>query len=139
MQVNGIIETALTVADPAKSAEFYRKLFSFPVLLESERLVALNVADRNVLLLFRHEVTHEPLQTPGGVIPAHAASGQSHLAFSIGRDELPAWKERLAEGGVKIESTVTWPQGAVSVYFRDLDRHLIELLTPGFWAFDKDR
>ncbi|MDZ4820644.1 MAG: glyoxalase, partial [Planctomycetota bacterium] len=27
-----------------------------------------------------------------------------------------------------------WPQGARSIYFRDPDGHLLELLTPGFWS-----
>jgi hypothetical protein len=29
---------------------------------------------------------------------------------------------------------VTWPGGTRSFYFRDSDQHLIELITPGFWA-----
>ena len=41
MNVGGILETALYVADPSRSAEFYRRLFGFPTLLESDRLIAL--------------------------------------------------------------------------------------------------
>jgi hypothetical protein len=28
---------------------------------------------------------------------------------------------------------VNWPEGAQSVYFRDVDENLVELITPGFW------
>jgi hypothetical protein len=41
MRINGILETALYVADPAVTAAFDRRLFGFTTLLESERIVAL--------------------------------------------------------------------------------------------------
>jgi catechol 2,3-dioxygenase-like lactoylglutathione lyase family enzyme len=131
--IHGILETALSVKDPRTSAEFYRQLFGFSVLLESERLIALDVAGRNVLLLFKAGATSEPFATPGGVIPGHAGAGESHVAFSIASDEVPQWLERLKAGGVAMESRVKWPTGSESLYFRDRDEHLIELITPGFW------
>ena len=63
-----------------------------------------------------------------------AASGRSHLAFSIAAEDIEPWRERLAGEGVAVESTVSWPGGASSLYFRDPDQHLVELITPGFWA-----
>jgi catechol 2,3-dioxygenase-like lactoylglutathione lyase family enzyme len=132
--VTGIIETALYVADLAKSADFYRGLFGFNTLLESDRLIALDVAGRDVLLLFLQGATLEPAQLPGGVIPPHGATGRSHLAFSIAAEEVAPWRDRLAAANVEIEGEVTWPRGAQSLYFRDPDAHLVELLTPGFWA-----
>ncbi len=133
LRISGILETALTVADVPQSAEFYRRLFSFVTLLDSERLVAFNVADRNVLLLFKAGGTNEPLSIEGGVIPPHAGGGQSHLAFSIEAADLTAWEQRLEAKGIEIESVVDWPSGARSLYFRDLDDHLVELATPGLW------
>ena len=70
MQVSGILETALSAEDPAASSAFYRRLFGFDTLLETEKLIALNVAGHNVLLLFRKGATDEPAVLPGGVIPA---------------------------------------------------------------------
>ena len=134
MQVGGILETALHVADLARSAGFYRRLFSFGTLLETERLIALDVADRNVLLLFPQGGTGEPFATPGGVIPPHGGSGPLHLAFSIAAADLGPWRVRLESEGVPVESEVSWPGGATSLYFRDPDGHLVELITPGFWA-----
>jgi catechol 2,3-dioxygenase-like lactoylglutathione lyase family enzyme len=124
----------LYVKDLAQAAGFYRRLFGFEVLLESERLIALDVVGRNVLLLFRAGSTDAAFETPGGVIPGHSGSGTTHLAFSIGTDEVVSWQQRLESEGVVIESTVTWPGGAKSLYFRDLDDHLVELITPGFWS-----
>ena len=93
----------------------------------------MNVAGRNVLLLFKAGATSEPFATPGGVIPGHSGSGTTHLAFSITTDEVPNWRQRLESEGIAIESLVTWPGGAQSLYFRDPDEHLVELITSGFW------
>ena len=134
MQVKGILETALYVADPAATAAFYRRVFGFPVLLESDRLIAPDVAGRNVLLLFRTGATGQPFDTGGGVIPAHAGVPPTHFAFSVAAEDVEPWAEKLRAEGVAVESVVTWPRGAKSVYFRDPDGNLAELITPGFWA-----
>jgi len=131
--VGGIIETAINVKDLHQSAEFYRTLFEFETLLDTDRLIALNVAGRNVLLLFQQGATGEPFVTPGGIVPPHHGSSSGHLAFSIQASEVEGWRDRLAAAGIPIESTVHWPGGAESIYFRDIDDHLVELLTPGFW------
>jgi len=34
---------------------------------------------------------------------------------------------------VAIEGRSHWPQGAESLYFRDPDGHLLEVVTPGIW------
>jgi len=133
LRVNGILETALTVADVPHSAEFYERLFGFCKVLDSERLVAFNIASRNVLLLFQAGATSEPLDTVGGVIPPHVGAGNSHLAFAIDAHAMQAWEEQLQSRGIAIESIVDWPGGARSLFFRDPDGHLIELATPGLW------
>ena len=137
MQVSGILETALYVSDIKRSAEFYRRLFGFPTLLESERLVALDVSGRSVLLLFPEGGTTEPFPVPGGggVIPLHGGSrGGCHFAFSIASEDVESWQRRLESEAVAVDSLVTWPGGAKSIYFRDPDGNLAELITPGFWS-----
>src|SRR5262249_3464193 len=121
MRVDGILETALYVADIKRSAEFYRNLFGFNTLVESERLIALDVAGRNVLLLFLRGGTSEPFATPGGVIPPHSGSGQGHFAFAISAEDIEPWQRHLESKGVTVESVVSWPGGAQTVYFRDPD------------------
>jgi catechol 2,3-dioxygenase-like lactoylglutathione lyase family enzyme len=138
-RVHGILETALTVADPSRSAGFYWRLFGLETLLETERLVALDVAGRDVLLLFREGSTSEPLAVSGGIIPPHGPGGPSHLAFSIAAADLDAWRARLAAEEVPVESVVAWPAGSKSLYFRDPDGHLLELITPGFWPIRSGR
>jgi catechol 2,3-dioxygenase-like lactoylglutathione lyase family enzyme len=92
------------------------------------------VAGQDVLLLFLKGGTLEPAVLPNGdVIPPHDGSGQNHLGLAIAKDELAEWESRLAERGIAIESRVRWERGGVSIYFRDPDGHLLELLTPGIW------
>jgi catechol 2,3-dioxygenase-like lactoylglutathione lyase family enzyme len=130
----GIKETCLTVSDVERAERFYCDLFNLPVIDGDVRFRALNVADSHVLLLFAHGESKNPIHLPGGTIPPHDASGQSHIAFAISEGDLDEWRARLTQRGIAIESTVTWPRGGTSLYFRDPDGHLLELLTPGVWS-----
>jgi catechol 2,3-dioxygenase-like lactoylglutathione lyase family enzyme len=133
--VNGVVETALYVSDLQRSSRFYQGLFGLRTLFEEERLRALHVAGSQVLLLFLAGGSTEPKEAPqGGTIPPHDGRGQLHVAFAIAADEVEAWEGRLREFGVEVESTVRGPRGGTSLYFRDPDGHLVELLTPGIWA-----
>jgi catechol 2,3-dioxygenase-like lactoylglutathione lyase family enzyme len=75
----------------------------------------------------------EPVLMPGGLIPAHDSSGQSHFAFSISKGDFLAWEKHLTAMGIPIESKVDWPAGGKSLYFRDPDDNLVEVATPGIW------
>ena len=132
-RVAGILETCLYVADMKKSAEFYERLFGFQRMLSNERICAFDVNGRDVLILFLQGGTSQPVELPGGILPPHDGSGQSHFAFAIAREDLAAWEKHLTDKGVAIESRVHWESGGDSLYFRDLDGHLAELATPGIW------
>ena len=132
--ITGVIETALYVDELPRAIEFYQLLFRFPILQQDQRFCALDVAGRSVLLLFKRGASIEPATLPWGRIPSHDGSGPLHLGFSIPPDSVAAWEERLRAAGVVIESSVRWPRGGRSLYFRDPDNHAVELLTPGVWA-----
>ena len=130
--VVGLLESALYVADLDRSAEFYRRIFGFPLIFsEANRMRALSVAGRQVLLLFRVGACTQPSPGSGGTIPPHDGSGNLHFAFAVAEDELQPWRDWLATNGVAIESEVKC--GGTSLYFRDPDGHLVELITPGCW------
>ena len=133
-EVTGVVETCLYVDDLERATRFYEDVFEFKRLIGDERFCALSVADRNVLLLFRKGATLEAMPTPGGVIPPHNGAGELHLAFAIPATAEAGWQQRLGERGIPIESTVDWPRGGRILYFRDPDRHLLELITPGCWS-----
>jgi len=132
--VTGVVETCLYVSDLERAARFYEEVCDFRRLIGDERFCAFSVADRDVLLLFVERATLEAVPTAGGVIPPHDGTGDQHVAFAIPAEAEAEWTKRLGERGVEIESTVDWPRGGRSVYFRDPDRHLVELITPGCWS-----
>lgn len=139
MQVLGVLETAIHVADVTASVRFYRELFDVETLdiaadAAGDRFCAFNVGGRSVLLLFRRGTTHEAKVLSSGVIPPHDGDCPTHFAFSIAAEDLAGWEQRLAAAGVVIEGRVTWPRGGKSIYFRDPDQNLVELVTPGLWT-----
>jgi catechol 2,3-dioxygenase-like lactoylglutathione lyase family enzyme len=127
-KTEGVLESSLYVADLASSAEFYRTIFGFRVIRDlGERGCAMQAGNRQVLLLFKK----------GGsrTIPSpHDGDGELHLAFAIPAAELASWEAWLAENGIAVEEKRTWELGGQSLYFRDPDRHLIEVATPGVWS-----
>jgi catechol-2,3-dioxygenase len=128
-QVNGIVETSLYVERPARSVEFYQRVFGFePIdvdgqsITDETRLCAMRAGDRSVLLLFKR-----------GATPDTDATGSIHIAFGIARSELPRWEAWLAQQEIAVESRKTWKYGGEALYFRDPDGHLLEVVTPGVW------
>ena len=132
--LTGVLETALYVADLDRAAAFYQRLLGARELLaEADRMRALDVAGRQVLLLFRVGASDGPNPVPGGVVPPHDAQGRMHVCFAIPADALDAWERHLAALGVAVESRVHAERGATCLYVRDPDGHLVELATPGLW------
>jgi catechol 2,3-dioxygenase-like lactoylglutathione lyase family enzyme len=131
--IEGLLETSLYAGDLHRTAVFYRDLFGFKTLVDSPRLVAFEIAQRSVLLVFQADATEQDVVDARGTIPGHDGRGRLHLAFSIGADDLDAWRKRLSERGVEIVGEYRWPRGGVSLYMRDPDGALVELATPGLW------
>ncbi|MGN6284832.1 MAG: VOC family protein [Afipia sp.] len=133
-KLGSVIETALYVDDLARANAFYQEVLELEPLTSDSRFSAFDVGGRSVLLLFKRGATLETVTLPGGTIPPHDGAGPIHMAFSVGADDLPVWEKRLNDNGVAIEGRTEWPRGGHSIYFRDPDNHLLELVTPGVWA-----
>ena len=136
--INGVVETALYVTDLARSGTWYERVLGVEELTTDERMRAYGVGGRHVLLLFKKGGSTHPSVVSGGTIPPHDGEGNLHLAFAIDADQLTAWEETLARQGVTVESKVICEGigadgGGTSLYFRDPDGHLVELITPGCW------
>jgi catechol 2,3-dioxygenase-like lactoylglutathione lyase family enzyme len=132
-RIEGLLESSLYVADLVRSRDFYVGLMGFAVFLADERMVALGVPGRGVLLLFRRGGSAAGSDMPVGHIPGHDGGGTLHLAFAIAAEALAGWEAQLAARGVAVESRIIWARGGTSLYFRDPDGHAIELATPGLW------
>ena len=133
-QLTGVLETSVYVKDLERSIRFYQEVMQFQKLVSDQRFCALQAARQQVLLLFKKGASTEPMVIDGGTIPPHDASGQTHLAFAISLQELERWERWLEQRQVVIESRVRWERGGQSIYFRDPDGHLLELVTPGCWT-----
>jgi catechol 2,3-dioxygenase-like lactoylglutathione lyase family enzyme len=128
-QTEGILESSLYVEDVTRSAEFYRKIFGFRMISDFRgRGCAVEAGNRQVLLLFKKGASAKSIQSP------HDGDGELHLAFAIPAGELPRWEAWLAENQIAVEEKHTWEAGGISLYFRDPDRHLLEIATPGVWS-----
>jgi catechol 2,3-dioxygenase-like lactoylglutathione lyase family enzyme len=133
-RLDRVIETCLYVDDLDRAGEFYERVLGLSAMTGDSRFRAYDVGGKSVLLLFRRGSTLETVRMPGGTIPPHDGHGPLHVAFAVSTDELARWETRLAEHGIAIEGRTHWSKGGQSVYFRDPDRHLLELATPGLWA-----
>jgi catechol 2,3-dioxygenase-like lactoylglutathione lyase family enzyme len=132
LRVRRVLETALDCDDLPASAAFYITLLDVTPMMQNERIVAIDAGEGTVLLLFQ-KGRASSLQLPGGLVPAHESGGAGHFAFAVDAADLPSWEARLAGLGIAVESRVTWERGGTSLYFRDPDRRLVELETPGLW------
>ena len=127
-KTDGILESSLYVSDVPRSVRFYQETFGFTVISEfGERGCALQAGPQQVLLLFKKGASRT-ISSP------HDGEGELHLAFAVRTTELAHWESWLQDRGIAIEEKRTWTEGGKSLYFRDPDRHLIELATPGTWS-----
>lgn len=132
--ITGILETALYARDLSRAVAFYRDVLGFEKIAgDEQRFAAFRGGERQVLLIFQHGATQEPAPAPKGLIPPHDSTGSLHVGFAIAPENYDAWKWHLAAAGVLIESETEWARGGRSLYFRDPDGHLLELVTPGIW------
>jgi catechol 2,3-dioxygenase-like lactoylglutathione lyase family enzyme len=131
--ISHLLETSLYVEDLGRAAAFYKDVLGFPVMLQDDRMIGLQVPGSAVLLLFLRGGSTTPSPTPGGLIPAHDGRGTQHLCFAIPVAALQDWDRHLMARGVTVESRVIQTHGGTSLYFRDPDGHSVEVATPGLW------
>lgn len=124
----GILESSLYVSDVPRSVRFYQDVFGFSVISDfGPRGCAMQAGPHQVLLLFKKGASLE-------ITSPHDGDGELHLAFAISAAELANWESWLVQKGIAVEEKCAWELGGWSLYFRDPDRHLLELATPGVWT-----
>jgi len=117
-KTGGVLETSLYVSDVPRSIRFYEEIFAFRVISEfGERGCAMRAGEHQVLLLFKRGASRA-IQSP------HDGNGELQVAFAMPSGAL----------GIAVEEKRSWELGGWSLYFRDPDRHLVELATPGTWS-----
>lgn len=133
-KIDRVVETILYVEDLEQSRQFYQQVLNLSLMVDKERFCAFNLGAASVLLLFIRGDSLGGQRYPEGYIPPHDGRGPHHIGFAIAKEQLPLWQSRLERYGVAIEGRMSWPYGGgESLYFRDPDDHLLELITPGIW------
>jgi len=128
-----ILETCLCVTDLEAAERFYVGLLGLETFAKVPgRHVFFRVGD-GMFLLFDATETAKPSITG---LPTHGTVGPGHAAFAMPEGEIGAWRRRLSEHGVRLESDYTWPSGGRSLYFRDPSGNSIELATPKTWGLE---
>lgn len=128
-----VVETGIYVDDLDRACAFYEGVLGLAPMLSDARFRAYPLGG-TVLLLFKRGSALETIHLPGGTIPPHDGAGRLHFAIAVAAEDIDPWRARLADHGVGIEGETCWPKGAVSLYFRDPDGNLLELVSPGLWA-----
>ncbi len=126
-KTDGILESSLYVSDVSRSVRFYEEIFGFTVVTRFDRGCAMHAGERQVLLLFEKGASR-------AIASPHDGDGELHIAFAIPAAELAKWEQWLATNRIEVEEKRKWELGGWSLYFRDPDRHLVELATPGVWS-----
>ena len=146
-EIQRLLEIFLVVETPQRAREFYGEVLGLePYGEPDERGCLFRLPGGQLLGFVAREAAANSNELPGGIVPAVLPEDQrpegsgrpaarAHLAFAVSTDELEAWRRRLEEHGVAVEEEVTWERGGRSLYFRDPDGHLLELVTPGLWDF----
>jgi catechol 2,3-dioxygenase-like lactoylglutathione lyase family enzyme len=138
LKLGGVLETALYTDDLSAAERFYSGVLNLPkIFSEPGRLLAYRCQDSILLLFNSKRTTTERSVINGGEVPLHGVTGAGHAAFRVAAQDLEAWRDYFRDHNVAIESEVSWPNGARSIYFRDPAGNSLELATPDMWTGKK--
>jgi catechol-2,3-dioxygenase len=116
VRANGLCELTLETPDPQRLADFYSDVFALPRLSDEGDRVWLGCGEQARLGLW----------SPGEKEFGDRGGRHVHFAFSVGRGELLAVRDRLRELGVEHRGPVEHDGGDHSLYFEDPEGNLVE-------------
>ncbi|MCB0825414.1 MAG: VOC family protein [Armatimonadetes bacterium] len=124
-----ILETVLYGENLAECLDFYSGILGLEVISYDEARDIFLKLDDSVLIIFKASKT----LIPDAGVPPHGTTGQGHIAFRASHEELDAWEKKLNATGIKIIQSITWKNGAKSIYFNDPAGNILEFATPDLW------
>jgi catechol 2,3-dioxygenase-like lactoylglutathione lyase family enzyme len=134
MKIKRVIETCIYAENLDRVEEFYGNTLGLEQISKESGRHIFYKCGTGMLLIFNPDHTStEQTYVNGSPVPLHGAKGPGHLAFEVEHSEIPGWKKRLQDASIEIESQITWPNGFVSIYFRDPAGNSIELVAAGLW------
>src|ERR1051325_4658640 len=128
---DGILETSLYVDDLHAAERFYGDILGlYKIYSVPGRQLVFRCGEGVLLIFDPRETERNQMTINGGAIPLQGARGAGHMALRVPKERLNAWREHLRANHVAIESEITWPNGAHSIYFRDPAGNSLEVATP---------
>ncbi|GAB0136191.1 hypothetical protein EsDP_00004503 [Epichloe bromicola] len=134
-----IVETILYTSSVPRLTHWYMNMMRITPFLQSPRVAGFHLPNDGILLLFdrRQTTVDRTLSGPNsGVIPKHGTErglGQ-HIAFACsGPAELSEWEEHFKASNVSVIARTNWELGGKSIYVKDWEGHVIEIMTRGVW------
>jgi catechol 2,3-dioxygenase-like lactoylglutathione lyase family enzyme len=135
-RVEGVLETVLYATDLGKAEAFYTGLLGLDLHAKEEGRHLFYRCGGQMLLIFNPESTSVPSANSRLPIPPHGTHGPGHACFRGSRENILAWRKRLQNDGVEIEAEFEWPQGGLSIYFRDPAGNCLEIAEPRIWNLE---
>jgi catechol 2,3-dioxygenase-like lactoylglutathione lyase family enzyme len=129
MQTSRIFETVIYADDLPAARRFYSDVLGLKLYSAFDVALCFH-CEGGVLLIF----DPAKAEVPGRDVPSHGGHGPGHIAFAAAAADLDGWRAQLAAHGVTIEQEMQWPQGGVSLYFRDPAGNSVELAPPTLWG-----
>jgi catechol-2,3-dioxygenase len=129
LSISGVLESCLYAEDLESAERFYSEILRLAIHSPSNGRDVFLRCGSTMLLIFNPRRSDKPHSS----VPRHGASGASHVAFSIHREDYGLWKDHLISNAVVIEKEINWPTGGQSLYFRDPAGNSVELATPQVW------
>ena len=134
MEPEGILETVLYAPDLEAVEHFYRTVLGMEPFSKQAGRQLFYRCGNQVLLIFDPDTTRLPPKPGMLPVPPHGAVGEGHVCFRASAPQIEAWRHRLVQHGVKIESDFVWPSGGRSIYFRDPAGNCLEFAEPRIWG-----
>ncbi len=136
MPPSDILETILYAADLDAAEAFYRDVLGFELYAKQPGRQLFYKCGAGMLLIFNPATTVLPPKPDAKLpVPPHGAIGPGHVCFRATASEIEQWRRRLEAKGVPIEADFEWPNGGISIYFRDPAGNCLEFAEPRIWGF----
>ena len=132
--IEGVLETALYADDLDQAEAFYDDVLGLQKIRRGGDRHIFYRCGSGVLLIFNPTETSRSVDDDPFPVPTHGAEGAGHVCFFVTHDDLDAMALRLRNAGVVIESELTWPNGARSLYFRDPAGNSLECASRTLWT-----
>ncbi|MEL6560706.1 MAG: VOC family protein [Bacteroidota bacterium] len=129
-KIKKIKETCLYVTDLDQTEKFYHGLLGFPIIFKKAGRHIFFRVGSDVLLCFIAEITRNDTH-----LPPHFGSGEQHLAFEVSQEDYDSMKADLKNLDIPVIHEEHWRGNIYSVYFKDPDGHLLEVVTEGLWDY----